>query len=41
MVGSNAKDAAKSTTQAYYPEGSTRIEAVAWDGTRILVYGKR
>lgn len=24
-----------------YPAGSTRIEAVGWDGTRILVFGNR
>lgn len=27
-------------TRVYYPEGSTRIEAVSWDGKRTLVYGK-
>ena len=28
-------------TRVYYPEGSTRIEAVSWDGKRTLVYGKK
>lgn len=31
----------KSSTRIPYPEGSTRLEAVAWDGTRTLVYGTR
>lgn len=31
----------KSATTVAYPDGSTRIEAVAWDGTRTLVYGTR
>lgn len=39
IVGTDSSDL--SYTQAYYPEGSTRIEAVAWDGTRTLVYGTR
>lgn len=30
-----------SFTTAMYPTGSTRIEAVAWDGTRTLVIGTR
>lgn len=29
------------TTKIAYPAGSTRIEAVAWNGERTLVYGKR
>ena len=39
MVGTDSYDG--SETWVRYPEGSTRIEAVAWDGTRTLVYGKR
>lgn len=39
MVGTDSPDL--STTLVRYPEKSTRIEAVAWDGTRTLVYGKR
>lgn len=39
MVGTDSPD--RSTTLVRYPENSTRIEAVAWDGTRILVWGKR
>lgn len=39
MVGTNSPD--QSTSWVRYPENSTRIEAVAWDGTRTLVYGKR
>lgn len=31
----------KSSTRIPFPEGSTRLEAVAWDGTRTLVYGAR
>jgi hypothetical protein len=31
----------KIETVVEYPSNSTRIEAVAWDGTRTLVYGKR
>lgn len=31
----------KSATTVAYPDGSTRIEAVGWDGTRTLVYGTR
>lgn len=30
-----------STTYVRYPEGATRIEAVAWDGTKTLVCGTR
>lgn len=39
MVGTDSKD--NSSTTVPYPEGSTRIEAVSWDGKRTLVYGKR
>lgn len=39
MVGTDSPD--RSTTLLRFPEGSTRIEAVAWDGKRTLVYGKR
>lgn len=39
MVGTDSPD--QSSTLVRYPEGSTRIEAVAWDGGRTLVYGKR
>lgn len=39
MVGTDSKDL--STTLVRYPQGSTRIEAVAWDGKRTLVYGTR
>lgn len=39
MVGTDSPDL--STTLVRYPNGSTRIEAVAWDGKRTLVYGKR
>lgn len=39
MVGTDSPD--RSTTLVRYPAGSTRIEAVAWDGTRTLVYGSR
>ena len=39
MVGTDSPD--QSTSWVRYPENSTRIEAVAWDGTRTLVYGKR
>ena len=38
MVGTDSKD--NSSTTVTYPEGSTRIEAVSWDGKRTLVYGK-
>lgn len=31
----------KTSTTVPYPEGATRIEAVAWDGTRTQVCGKR
>ena len=39
MVGTDSKD--NSSTTVPYPEGSTRIEAVSWDGKRTLAYGKR
>lgn len=39
MVGTDSADL--STTLVRYPGGSTRIEAVAWDGKRTLVYGIR
>ncbi len=39
LVGTDSPDL--SSTLVRYPAGSTRIEAVAWDGTRTLVYGKR
>lgn len=39
MVGTDSPD--KSTTLLRYPEGSTRIEAVDWNGNRTLVYGNR
>ena len=38
MCGKDSPDL--SETKVCYPEGSTRIEAVSWDGTRTLVYGK-
>lgn len=37
MVGTDSPD--RSTTLVRYPSGSTSIYAVAWDGTRTLVYG--
>ena len=39
LVGTDSPDL--STTLVRYPSGSTRVEAVAWDGTRTLVYGSR
>ena len=39
MVGTGSPD--NSSTLVQYPEGATRIEAVAWDGKRTLVYGQR
>lgn len=39
MVGTDSKD--NSSTTVPYPEGSTRIEAVSWNGERTLVYGRR
>lgn len=38
MSGLDSKD--NSSTLVIYPEGATRVEAVGWDGTRILAYGK-
>ena len=39
MVGTDSPD--QSTTLVRYPAGSTRIEAVSWDGKRTLVYGTK
>lgn len=39
MVGTDSMD--NSSTLVMYPEGSTRIEAVAWNGKRTLVHGQR
>lgn len=39
MVGTDSPKL--NTTLVRYPGGSTRVEAVAWDGTRTLVYGER
>lgn len=39
MVGTGSK--ANLTTLAQFPAGATRIEAVSWDGKRILVCGSR
>lgn len=39
MVGTGSSD--NSSTRVRYPEGSTRIEAVAWNGERTLVFGSR
>ena len=39
MMGTDSRE--RSTTLIRFPEGSTRIEAVSWDGKRTLVYGKR
>lgn len=39
MVGTDAVN--KDYTLVRYPQGATCVEAVAWDGTRTLVYGKR
>lgn len=39
MVGTGSSD--NSSTHVRYPEGSTRIEAVGWDGERALVFGTR
>ena len=39
MAGSGSEN--KEFTSVCYPEGSTRIEAVGWDGSRTLVYGSR
>ena len=39
IVGTDSPDL--SETKVCYPEGSTRIEAVSWDGKRKLVYGEK
>lgn len=39
MTGSGS--ATNSFTNVPYPSNSTRIEAVSWDGTRVLVFGTR
>lgn len=39
MAGTNSTD--NSSTLVQYPAGATRIEAVAWDGARKLVFGTR
>lgn len=39
MVGTGSTD--NSSTHVRYPDGATRIEAVAWNGERILVFGVR
>lgn len=39
MAGTGTKN--YSSTTLSYPAGCTRIEAVAWDGERTLVYGNR
>ena len=39
MGGTGSPD--NSSTLVQYPEGATRIEAVAWDGKRTLAYGQR
>ncbi|WP_051959823.1 M60 family metallopeptidase [Sphingobacterium sp. ML3W] len=39
MVGTDSPD--KSSTLVRYPQDATRIEAVAWNGDRTLVYGNR
>lgn len=39
MVGTGSSD--NSSTHVRYPEGSTRIEAVGWNGERVLVFGAR
>lgn len=39
MVGTGSSD--NSSTHVRYPAESTRIEAVAWDGERTLVFGTR
>ena len=38
MSGLDSKD--NSSTLVFYPEGATRVEAVGWDGKRVLAYGK-
>ena len=37
LVGTDSPDL--SSTLVRYPSGSTRVEAVAWNGKRVLVYG--
>lgn len=37
MVGTGSDDS--SFSEVPYPDGSTRIEAVGWDGTRVKVFG--
>lgn len=39
MVGTGSKD--NSSTRVAWPEGATRMEAVAWNGQRTLVTGAR
>ncbi|MGL5682400.1 MAG: M60 family metallopeptidase [Marinifilaceae bacterium] len=39
MVGTGDRN--NTSTQVRYPKGSTRIEAVSWNGKRTLVYGQR
>ena len=39
LVGSGSRG--NRSTRVSYPAGATRIEAVAWDGRRTLVYGAR
>lgn len=39
LVGTGSSDRSYSTVP--YPSGSTRVEAVGWDGTRVLLTGNR
>ena len=39
VVGTGSND--NSSTLVQYPKQATRIEAIAWDGKKTLVYGKR
>lgn len=39
LVGTDSSDL--SSTLVRFPSGCTRVEAVAWDGTRVLVYGEK
>ncbi len=39
MVGTGSPD--NTSTLVQYPEGSTRIEAVSWNGKKTLVHGER
>lgn len=41
MVGTGSETSDRNTTLLRYPPGSTRIEAVSWNGERTLVYGTR